>query len=568
MEEIKLDSGLTEYAFGKTGFSVMLTNEGFIAEADGILTGKTEFTFRSWHFDQIQTLGKSDDAHVYFRGSGFTGVSLAELFDAAAAPGTDNKSKYNAARASFAVCLVLSQIIKKHIKTGNIGAGGIYVNFESEKTRILFLPASLYDTVCGCKGTETYAQLQGVWCSTALASDVKAALSFTRAVIAYRALTGRLPYAASDETARNADEFDKNYLRLEYAINGISNALADSIDNALELPSLAQQKKAPSVLSVPELPLEIFYTELGFNDTDSLSKVPHPGALPVDEFNAKVEAYYKSRKKKVNAKRTIRRNTTFLTGAITAVLIIIVIAVVQHHDNGNKPTSRGMTSTQTVEAFYKAIHTQDIELLGCISRGKAANRYSDSVSQIYVTNKTRNLYEYTDSMITPESWLYYQSKEKTPEKRSIFGITSFILDGQSSTLLIDVPERNMKLPPVKIEGSTTLTNGCKAVHTADFYIIHTEGENNDIYAEHHTDHVTLTYKDERWIISDIKSDVTEIQTDSSKFKSDFITACSMYGGDSLQAVSQLRPIYAWLPDAAVMEAEISRQKAKKEQSQY
>ncbi|MCK9170888.1 MAG: hypothetical protein M0P01_10780 [Treponema sp.] len=567
MEEIKLDSGLNEYAFGKTDFSAMLTDEGFIAEADGMLTAGTEFAFRAWRFDKIKTIGKGDDAHVWFCGRGFSGTSLAELFDAAAAAGADNKSKYTAVYASFAVCLALSQILKKHIPAGNMGAGGIYVNSEAEKIRILFLPAPLYDTVCGCKGAETYALLQGIWCSKALAFHADAALSFTRAVIAYRGLTGHLPYESGDETTRNADELDKNYLRLEHAVNGINKVLAESVDTALELPSLAQQKKAPAVLPVPDLPPDIFYSELGLNGTEILRTVPREGALPSGEFNAKVEAYYKSKKKKVNAKRTIRRNTAMLTGAAAAVVVITVIAVVQHHDNGNKPTSRGLTSSQTVEAFYKAIHTQDIELLDSISRGKAANRYSDSVSQIYVTNKTRNLYDYTDSMITPESWLYSQSQETTQEKRSIFGITSFMLDGQSCSLLVDVPKRNIKPLPVTVEGSTTLSNGCKAVHTADFYIIHTEGENNDIYAEHHTDHVTLTYKDDRWIITDIKPDAEEIQIDSGKFKSDFITACNTDGGDSLQAVLQLKPVYEWLPDSTVMKAEIDSQKPKKAQIQ-
>jgi hypothetical protein len=567
MEEIKLDSGLNEYAFGKTDFSTRLTNEGLIAEADGRLTAETEFSFRPWHFDEIKTSGTSEDAHVYFCGSGFSGTSLTELFTGAAAPGADGRIKYDAARASFAVCLAIGQAIRKHMQTGT-GAGGIYVSFMPESVRILFLPASLYDAVCGCSGTETYALQQGVWRSKALDSRDEASAVFTRAVIAYRALTGHLPYSETDETARNADELDRNYLRLEHAVNGIDKTLADSIDRALELPALAQQKAAPPQLPVPELPAGIFYTELGLNGTDVLCSVSRPDALPENEFNAKVSAYYKSKKQKVKAQRTIRRNTALITGAVIAGVVAAAIVFVQHRENGSKPTSQGLTSAQTVEAFYKAIHTQDVELLGSISRGKDANRYSDSVSQVYVINKTRNAYDFTSSMVTPESWLFYQSQETTPEKRSIFGITSFALDGQDSTLQLDVPQRNMNLPPVTIEGSTPLTDGCKAVHTADFYLIHTEGENNDIYVEHHTDDVTLTYKKNRWIITGIKSDVTEIPVDSGTFKSDFIAACSTDGGNPQEAVSRLKPEYVWLPDEAVMTAEISRQKAAAMQQPY
>jgi hypothetical protein len=569
MEKIKLDSGLNEYAFGKTDFSELLTDEGFIAETEETITSRTVFSFHNWRFDEIKTPDRGDDAHVFFCGSGFSGIPLTKLLDSAAGDGADNRIIYDAARASYAVCLAIGQAAREHIPTGNTGAGGIYVACTEKTVRILFLPAVLYDTVCGCEGTEKYVQQQGVWRSKALSAHEDAAASFTRAVIAYRALTGRLPYEADDETARNADELDRNYLRLEHAVNGIDKALAASIDSALELPSFSQQKKAPQVLPVCELPLEILYTELGLAGADGiLSAVQHPDALPAGEFNAKVSAYYKSKKQKVNARRTIRRNTALLTGAVIAAVVIAGIAVAQHRDNGTKPTSQGLTSAQTVEAFYKAIHTQDVELLGCISRGKAANRYSDTVSQIYVINKTRNAYEYTTSMVTPESWLYYQSQEETPEKRSIFGISSFTLDGQSSSLDLDVPVRRMNLKPVTTEGSTTLTNGCRTIHTAVFYVIHTEGENNDIYAEHHTDTVSLTYKNKKWTITDIKSEVAEIPVNSSQFKTDFMAACSMYQKDSVQASARLRQKYSWLPDTAVMEAEINKQNTLRKQIQY
>ena len=38
MEEIKLDSGLSEYAFGKTNFSTLITETGFIAQTAHSLT--------------------------------------------------------------------------------------------------------------------------------------------------------------------------------------------------------------------------------------------------------------------------------------------------------------------------------------------------------------------------------------------------------------------------------------------------------------------------------------------------------------------------------------------------
>jgi len=389
---------------------------------------------------------------------------------------------------------------------------------------------------------------------------------FTRAVIAYRALTGRLPYAAADETERNADELDRNYLRLEHAVNGIHKGLADAVDRALELPALAQQKKAPADLPFPPLPFDALYAELGLDGAGGTLRRPaRSGALPDDEFEVKVTSYYKARKQQVNARRTLRRNTALITGGILAVCVAAGIAAAQHHENGQKPTSMGLTSGQTTTAFYQAVHTQDVELLGLISRGKDAKRYSDTVSQIYVVNKTRNVYDFSNSMVTPESWLYFQSQETTAEKRSIFGLSAFTLDGESTLLQVDVPKRNMNRPPVTVEGNTTLTDGAKAVHTAGFYVIHTEGENNDVFVERHTDTVTLTYKHSRWTITGIKSDVTDVPVDSGKFKTDVIAADGRAGGDMVQAAAELRAAYPWLPDTVTLAAELNRQKALREQ---
>jgi hypothetical protein len=559
MEEIKLDSGLSEYAFGKTNFSTLITETGFIAQADGTLTDAASFTFSKWKFDGIKTIGEGDGAHVYFCGSNFSGKPLTEIL-AEAETGADEKSKYMAAYASFAVTLAMKQAVQEHLMPGITGAGGIYVDC-AETVRILFIPPVLFESICGCYGAERYAALQGVWCSKALASDEAAAAAFTNAVIAYRALSGHLPYAASDETARNADELDRNYIRIEHAVNGINTTLAQSIDRTLELPFIAQQKKAPKPLPAQDIPADILYSELGLGGAGgSLTQVARPQALPEDEFKSKVTAYYKSKDQKVKAKRTFRRNTALITGGVIAAAVIAAVTVGQHKQNGSKPTSQGLTSLQTVEAFYKGIHTQDVELLGNISKGKEAGHYSDSVSQIYVISKTRNMYDYSSSIVTPESWLYYQAGETTIEKRSIYGITSFMLDGTASDLQITVPSRNMNPPPVTVEGSTTLTNGCTTVHTADFYVIHTEGENNDIYAEHHIDTVTLTYKKNRWIITGINPVVNEIPVDSSRFKNDFLNECKAFKGDPVQALIQLKSEYSWLPDASVMKDEVDRQK--------
>jgi hypothetical protein len=555
MDDILLDSGLDEYAFGKTNLSSLINDTGFYAEPDSTLTETTRFSFHEWKFDTIRTYGDGADARVFFCGHFFSGTPLSSLFEAASPATADEKTRYNAACAAFAVCRALNQAVIDQLPLPVNGAGGIICSSVDERVQLLFLPPGLFDQVCACRGSSFYAAEQGCWCSKVLSAyDISS--SFTQAVIAYRALTGHLPYGAEDETIRNSDISDKNYLRLEHKINGIDSTLTAAVDNALELPAVFLQKKKKAAISaVPVLPAVSLRKELGLcGRAGTLTAVIHPDALPEAEFQTKVTSYYKMKEKKVKASRKLRRNTALISGILVAAALVIVIVLGQHSENGTKPTSFGLTSSETVETFYKGIHTQDIELMDCVSKGKSASRYSDSVSQIYVIGKTRSMYTARDGIITPENWLFYQSRTTQKIKYGVYGITCFDLDGQPDRLQIIVPLRKTEKKPVTKEGGIILSNRCTAVHTAVYYMVHTEDEENNFYVEKHTDKVTLTYTAHRWFITNITADVVDIPVDNIKFRSALLTAFSVSASDPVTAVEKLKPEYVWLPRTTEMQA--------------
>ena len=455
MSEIIFDTGLTESAFAKTRLSNLLSESGIAAFADKNFGSDMTFSFSEWKFDGVKTIGDGDDAHVYLFGrfgEDEKMLPLAEIFLRAERGG--EAERYAAAAASYAALCAIEEAKNENVKIENIGAGGIYVKAAAgfaEKPALLFLPQTLFDKACATGG-ESYAKLQGFWISKAL-SERRSVLSFTQAVIAYRALAKRMPYGKSDESERSTDEYDKNYMRLEHVINGIDKSLAESVDAALELPARtveAERKNARGSHDVHGaaeashtaealyianeqeeklFPLQAFYAELGIAD-GSLKEVPHPAALPQSEFDAKVASYYKSKKRSLSARRTFRRNAGTIAACFTIAVLIAFFAFSAVRDARHRPSAVGLTSFEVAEAFYEAIHTQNVELVGAMSSGKVSKRYGDIVGGIYVVNKARSAYDPKNGIVTPEAWFASLSEENAEARRDVYGITSFTLDGK------------------------------------------------------------------------------------------------------------------------------------------
>ena len=602
MSEIIFDTGLNESAFAKTRLSSLLSDSGIAAAADKALGSDMSFSFSEWKFDGVKTIG--DDTHVYLCGR-FGGdekvFSLAELFLKAESGG--NAERYEAVAASYAAVCAIEQAKKENVKIENIGAGGIYVKSAAsfaEKPALLFLPQTLFDKASAGGGIDSYAKLQGFWISKAL-SERRDALSFTQAVIVYRALTMRMPYVGSDESARLSDEYDKNYMRLEHVINGVDASLARSVDAALELPARSAEAERKGAIGLHDaantrhtadarglhgtadaahaygaaeknpfgatvvsdrskenpFPLQAFYAELGI-EGDTLKEVPHPAALPQAEFDAKVAAYCKSKKRNVKARRTFRRNAGAIAACFALAAVIAFFAFSAVRDAGYRPSAVGLTSFEVVEAFYRAIHTQDVELVGAMSSGKVSKRYGDIVGGIYVVNKARSAYDPKNAIIAPETWFASLSEENVEAKRDVYGITAFTLDGKESALDLRVPERNEKKTPIKDEGNAPLADGAQAAHTAKYYTVHTDGETGDFIVERNCDTVTLTYKKNRWAVTGIEEDEGDIPVDTAAFKSDVTDELQKNGGDPVLAASALKKTYPWVPDPTAVEKEAER----------
>ncbi|MBP3710363.1 MAG: hypothetical protein J6I73_08200 [Treponema sp.] len=673
MSELLFDTGLDERAFGKSNFSTLLNERGFIASANSAISPNMTFSFREWKFDGVKTVDRalddsarsangtihsahhehahnasSEHAHVCFYGAFSGAKTILDMLDELHAahddvtridraahdernaattalhngahavpvrdgiPRTDvaanvpartrdtiataqcaapqhvhsNDALFTATCAVFAACCALDQAVRENIPLAQIGAGGIFVHFETdsasaafdgsavtelnssnaacgstthadlsvstEKITLLFLPAKLFDAASACKGASAYAAAQGAWCSKLL-TDEQEQLLFTQSAIVYCALTHHAPFTAIDETERHADERDKQFLRLEHVVNGINDEVARAVDSALELPHSISSSNTvqPVQLFQTAFPLEKLHAELGIGNR-SIVAVSRPNALSENEFKKNVAAYYAAKTRIVKRSRAIRRNAALITGIVIACAVAVLFAITSHTDNGRKPTARGLTSSHVVELFYQAMHTQDVELVRAMSSGKAARRYTNMVSSVYVVNKARSAYEPSNSIVTPEVWLLLQSGKTATDKRTVYGITSFMLDGNVSLLRGKAPTRNMKMQPIVVERGVQLADGATAVHTAEYYTVYTTGEKDDFFVTRNSDTVTLTYKNKQWRVTDISAHDSDIHVDSDAFKAAVIEAFAFANGDAVHATNLLREQFSWLPYAAVV----------------
>lgn len=540
--ELRLNSNLDEYTFGKTGHDAILGQEGVIFD------GKN---FRQWSFDEVKSYdaeknGKPERLVFYCIKNplGKEAKSLSALYE------EGGKACLDAVKA---VCTAITTAAINNNQLPKVGAGGILV----DKDKVLFAPEALFTYAANTlPGEETLNQHTGFINETI---DGLPALCFERASIVYRLLAGNLPFTATDSIAHNADIFDQNFLPIEYCVDGINPRLSIAINNALKLNSTAvnvpgKRKKGKSSEELKpqkEFPLELL--EEAFNLSEKQAENGSDKA-----FEEKVAAYLKSHKSKINTKRTIKRNATTITVIAGIVLVLIGAIFNSVKSRGEEYTSIGLTSSQTICAYMNAVNEKDTTLLAGFASGKSINEFSDMVSRIFVVHKQRQAYGIANGIGSPVGWLFYATDEAKYTNAAVYGVTNLKIDGKAAALNINLKKKNEKPAPLEKEGNVTLENGSTSVHIITYYLLYSEGENVDFIVNEETATVTLTYKKNRWIIKDIVIDSKELNADCAAFKKDYLTALKDSKGVVIPAVDSLRDKYEWLPEKDAMQREQDR----------
>ena len=398
--ELRLNSNLDEYAFGKTNYNSIIGEEGVLFD------GKN---FLQWSFDDI----KSDDLVFYCAKNPLSDKArtLAELLE---------EGGEKSCAAAIAVCRAITLAAQNGNEMPLSGAGGILVDLEDtsrpEAARILFIPEKLFEYSANSLSQAEILAVRTGWINETLKG--LPALCFERAAIVYRLLSGRLPFANTNPEVRNSDMLDKNFLPLEYCVNGIDSELAFAVNNALKLNA--------NIVSVPGKKIKGKASEDLRPDADfPLGKIADAFKLSQEQakngssqdFEAKVAAYQKSKQSKIKTKRGLRRNSTAILASIAAAVVLVIIIVNTVKSRLDDYTSIGLTSTQTIQAYMKGVNDKDVTFLSDLSAGKAPKAFTDAVSRIYVMHKQRLSYGNDNGFAYPSNWLFYITSKST-EKQS------------------------------------------------------------------------------------------------------------------------------------------------------
>ena len=570
--QLKLNSGILEENFGKMSFSSIITEKGVLVhveKSDDVYS----FDYSSWTFQNVKSFDTDTGRRVFFLGeSPFekTPSTLLNLLEGD-----------KAFEAGMAVIRILTDAALSKPELCYTGAGGILLNLESEtKYSALILPGTLFTNATAGLSDEEKARNINSWINPTLYGNQ--ALRFARSNLAYRILTGRLPFPEVNTIERNADILDKKYLPLELCVPGIDEKLTQKINSELELNSAkvnipgkkekkslaaklnddrprnesdaqkAARLQAEYVKAVSAYPMELL--ENCKEKSNSISD---------GDFSKKASEYMAKKNARVAAKRKIRRNTGIIVTASIITLVLIILIANTIKTNGLDKTTKGLTAEQVVESWYQQINALDTVYISDAGKGKAPNNVANIVSQMYVIGKNRQAYSRDRGIQNPAAFFLSLKKDTQINEGGLYGVTNLTLNDEVKNMDVKIPVKKEKVPAITEDKGISVYNKMNSVQRAHYYIIHTEAE--ELFVEEQTELITLTFMKDRWIITDIAQTVVPVKVDSRAFFKDYFSVLELCDNDSQAAVRVLRNKYPWLPDQKAFELEIARQKAAAEE---
>lgn len=575
--KIWLNSGLNQESFGRTKLSLSIEEKGKIAEFD-----ENEIRFSDFEFADIENKNGS----VFFTAELSEGKSFLEIFSENKEENQNYEISENAEinqnetkkideickknpefqkNAVEKLILALTKAYEKN-ENLNVSGGAEGIIFSNEK--IIFLPPELFEQ-CAQNCTEKSEKNSGNFKFVYKGLSPKEQILFFRSVAAYKSLTKKFPFDENDLTKRQVDIGDEKFIPIKLYLPKISEKLASSIDAGLkikpeefekagkrELKISKDAKKNQKNLNLAEnFDIEEFKCELEISqknqkneensekngNAEISSEKLSETSIEEKNLEKKRSAFAKKMSAKIAVKRFFRRNKT----AILAIAAFLAFAAWMANgfvkENRQLATSKGLDSTQTAAAMYTFIHKADVPNLQEIAKGKQTKDLIFKVAGFYVTSKQREEQNAADKSVTPGQWLFYNKNSSN----WMYGITNLKIDGKNFPAENKFPKRMEKPEPLKEENGKILKRGDKAVHTAEYYLVHQDA--NRIYAEKTTEEVELEWNGNRWIVKGGKGKSSPLSVKSKTFSDEYYGL--LESGNSVKdAVSNLKAKYEWLPD--------------------
>lgn len=535
-----ISSGIDADSFGKIRMAGLMESKGLVVTVDG---GKA-VSCSGWGFTGTAVI----DGTVWFCGDvPFVFRALDEILGG----GCGGWDKKKAALAAVAALSASFSGEAGGFPVGNTGGCGILVSDDC--TRVLLLPGDVCEFCAVNSGA--YAKKQGFFIYKGLGAAEQSL--FTRAVIAYRALSGTFPYAADDDSVRQTDILDRNFVPLSHKVNGIAGALSSAVDAGLSIPlsfepipgerryrnDRAEKIRAEIIARASAFDLDSFSAELFASE-----RKPE---LSDEEFRAREENESRSRRRRISFSRFFRRNRARIFGTAVAAVVAAFAAGSFVESNGRLATSRGLSSAETAHVFYSFAHKADVPNLSEIAKGRKMKDFIQIITGFYVNGKERESFNASDKTVSPEEWVFF----KPSTTFWMYGITNLRIDGNPVPSRADFPRRSERREPVREENGKMLKKGDVSAHAAEYFFITMDASR--INVERVSETVSLEWNGSRWIVRALEPSGGKNASSSvriKEFASEYQAALDSAHGDVRAAAASLREKYPWLPSETDMES--------------
>ncbi len=455
-EKFFFDTKISESDFVKARFAEKIRENGVLAEfSDGA------WNFLPYHFDftvSAKDAAGSGDT-IFLCGDGFAGETFCKILKNSA-----DEAKISAADKIFSA---MDEATEKNLCVDGIGAGGIFLS--ADFCRILFLPKIFVVAAAANLSAADSAEFQGFFVNSALTK--KQNVRYFQAVTVYRILSGEFPFAAENESVRNDDLRDGNFIPLKFLV-AADEKISEFCDAAF------CRKDC-------EFPRKEFraYKKTEISSAEKL------------KIQREKEKFLCRKKKSVEKKRWFRGKSVAIKIFAAAAAIFAIVFVSLYRSSMEKRTTKGLTSFETVEMFFSAVNTLDADSARNCS-GKKLSRIVDRISNTFVSCKARSVYEPLLETVPPA--VYFTKKIAN---NNIYGLAQFFIDGIQGDLFFEGPRKNSRPDELIQENGGKISDGDEKIYSVEFFILDSSGE-DALNVTKQTQKIRVKYEKNRWIVDD------------------------------------------------------------------
>ena len=241
--------------------------------------------------------------------------------------------------------------------------------------------------------------------------------SFILGVLAYKLLTGKLPYTGISITEIREKMRTSRPVEVQLLKPGIDNNIFTLINNALTLNDVKLEDWTKQ--------LKLWQKRGAINTI--IGETEH---LQIQKSAEKKQT---KRQKQFERKQFFSRNWKTLAAAVAVLVLVISFSIQPIKNVLEPPVTTGMSAVEVVGAYYSAIIDMDVEIIeDCVDKGVGKSDIQE-VTQLYVISKVRTGYEGKSGLISAQDWSDGMITKLDPGEQ-VYGIANLEITQSDNSL--------------------------------------------------------------------------------------------------------------------------------------